>query len=43
MAVTWSSDYSSIYRNLSLYLAIANDISLAIGSSMIDRKVSLCN
>jgi hypothetical protein len=43
MATTWSSDYSTVYRNLQLHLAIANDISLAIGSSIIDQKVSLCN
>jgi hypothetical protein len=43
MATTWSSDHSAIYHNLHLRLAIANDISLALGSSRIDRKVSLCN
>jgi hypothetical protein len=33
MAATWSSDHSTIYRNLDLRLAIANDLSLAIGST----------
>jgi hypothetical protein len=41
MAATWSSDHSAIYRNLQVHLAIANDISLAIGLSRIDRKVTL--
>jgi hypothetical protein len=41
MATIWSSDHSAIYHNLQLYLAIANDLSLAIGSSRIDRKVTL--
>jgi hypothetical protein len=43
MATMWSSDISAIYRNLQLLIAIANDLSLAIGSSRIDQKVSLCN
>jgi hypothetical protein len=43
MAAMWSSDHSAVYRNLQLRLAIANDLSLAIGSSRIDQKVSLCN
>jgi hypothetical protein len=42
MTVTWSSDHSAVYRNLQLHLAIANGLSLAIGSSRMDRKVSLC-
>jgi hypothetical protein len=33
MAATWSFDHSAIYRNLHLRLAIANELSLAIGSS----------
>jgi hypothetical protein len=41
MATTWSSDHSAIYRSLQLCLAIANDLSLAIGSSRIDQKVTL--
>jgi hypothetical protein len=41
MATTWSSDHSVIYRGLQLRLAIANDLSLAIGLSRIDRKVTL--
>jgi hypothetical protein len=41
MTATWSFDQSVIYRNLQLRLAIANDISLTIGSSRIDRNVSL--
>jgi hypothetical protein len=39
MAATWSSDHSAIYHSLYLCLAIANDLSLAIGSTRIDRKV----
>jgi hypothetical protein len=35
----WSSDHSSIYRSLHLCLAIANDLSLVIGVTRIDRKV----
>jgi hypothetical protein len=41
MAAMWSSDHSAIYRNLQLCLAIANDLSLAIGSTRVDWKVSL--
>jgi hypothetical protein len=41
MAATWSSDHSAIYRILYLRLAIANDLSLAIGSTRVDWKVSL--
>jgi hypothetical protein len=41
MAATWSFDQSVIYRNLQLRLAIANDISLTIGSSRIDQNVTL--
>jgi hypothetical protein len=41
MAVTWSSDHSAIYQNPQLHLAIANDLSLAIGSTRIDQKVIL--
>jgi hypothetical protein len=41
MAATWSSDHSAIHRSLQLRLAIANDLSLTIGSSMIGRKVTL--
>jgi hypothetical protein len=43
MAATWSSDHSIVYGNLQLHLAIANDLSLAIGSSRIDQKVFLYN
>jgi hypothetical protein len=39
--VTWASDHSAIYHALQLRLAIANDLSLAIGSTRIDRKVIL--
>jgi hypothetical protein len=39
MATTWSSDHSAIYHSLHLRLAIANDLSLAIGVTRIDRKV----
>jgi hypothetical protein len=41
MAATWSSDHSVIYCGLQLCLAIANDLSLAIGSSRIEWKVNL--
>jgi hypothetical protein len=41
MATTWSSDHPAIYRSLHLHLAIANDLSLAIGVTRIDRKVIL--
>jgi hypothetical protein len=41
MAVTWSSNHSAIYCNLYLRLSIANDLSLAIGSTRVDWKVSL--
>jgi hypothetical protein len=43
MAATWSFDHSAIYQNLQLHLAIANGLSLVIGSSRTDRKVALCN
>jgi hypothetical protein len=36
MAATWSSDHSAIYCNLHLHLAIANDLSLAIGFISVD-------
>jgi hypothetical protein len=41
MATTWSFDHSIIYRNLHLCLCIANGLSLAIGSTRVDWKVSL--
>jgi hypothetical protein len=41
IAATWSSDHSTIYRGLHLCLAIATDLSLAIGFIRIDRKVIL--
>jgi hypothetical protein len=41
MTATCSSDYPAIYRGLQLRLVIANVLSLAIESSMIDRKVTL--
>jgi hypothetical protein len=41
MAVMWSSDHLVIYHKLHLYLAITNDLYLAIGFTMIDRKVTL--
>jgi hypothetical protein len=41
MAASLSSDHSALYRDLQLCLVIANDLSLAIGSSRIDRKVTL--
>jgi hypothetical protein len=41
MTMTWSSDHSAIYHDLHLCLAIANDLSLAIGLTRVDWKVSL--
>jgi hypothetical protein len=41
MAIMWPFDYSAIYRNLYLRLAIANDLPLAIGSTRADWKVVL--
>jgi hypothetical protein len=41
MTVTWSFDHSAIYRGLHLYLAIAIELSLAIGFTRIDQKVVL--
>jgi hypothetical protein len=41
MATTGSSDHSAIYHNLHLRLAIASSLSLAIGSTQVDWKVSL--
>jgi hypothetical protein len=41
MAATWSFDHSTIYHNVYLCLAIANDLSLAIGVTSIDQKVVL--
>jgi hypothetical protein len=41
MVTTWSFDHSAIYSNLQLRLVIANNLSLAIGSSRIDQKVTL--
>jgi hypothetical protein len=38
MDTTSSSDHSAIYHNLQLRLAIANDLSLAIGPSRIVQK-----
>jgi hypothetical protein len=32
MAATWSFDHSAIYHSLHLRLAIANDLSLVVGS-----------
>jgi hypothetical protein len=41
MAATWSFNHSAIYRNLHLCLAKANDLSLAIGLTRVNQKVSL--
>jgi hypothetical protein len=41
MTATWSSDEPAFYLSLQLCLAIANDLSLAIESSRMDRKVTL--
>jgi hypothetical protein len=38
MAAMWSFDHSAIYHDLHPRLAIANDLSLAIGSTRIVRK-----
>jgi hypothetical protein len=39
MVTTWFFDHSAIYHGPHLCLAIANDISLVIGVTWIDRKV----
>jgi hypothetical protein len=39
MAATWSSDHLTIYHIQHLHLAIANDLSLAMGFTRIDQKV----
>jgi hypothetical protein len=39
MAATWSSNHSAMYCSRHLRLAIANDLSLAIGVTRIDLKV----
>jgi hypothetical protein len=41
MAVTSSSDHLAIYRILHLCLPIANDLSLGMWFTRIDRKVIL--
>jgi hypothetical protein len=41
MADTWSFDHLAIYRSLHLCLTIANDLSLVIGVTRIDRKVTV--
>jgi hypothetical protein len=41
MAATWSFDHSAIYCGLLLCLAIANDLFLVIGYTIIDQKVNL--
>jgi hypothetical protein len=41
VVTTWSSDQLAIFRGLHLWLAIANDLSLAIGFARIDQKVIL--
>jgi hypothetical protein len=41
MAAMWSSDHLAISCSLQICLDIANDLSLAIGSSRIDQKVTL--
>jgi hypothetical protein len=41
MTTTWSFDPSAICRSLHLHLAIANDLSLVIGVTKIDRKVTV--
>jgi hypothetical protein len=39
MAVMWSFNHSAIYRSLHLRLAIANDLSLVVGSQGYIRKL----
>jgi hypothetical protein len=41
MTATWSSDHLAIYRGLHLCLAIAKDLSLAIGLTRLNQKVNL--
>jgi hypothetical protein len=41
MVATWSFDHLVIYHGLHLCLAIANDLSLAIAVTRIDRKVTI--
>jgi hypothetical protein len=41
MAAKWFSIHSAIYRDLHLCLAIANDLSLAIGFTWVDWKLIL--
>jgi hypothetical protein len=41
MVAMWSSDHSTIYRDLLLHLDIANDLSLGIGFTKINQKVIL--
>jgi hypothetical protein len=41
MVAAWSFDHLVIYRDLHLRLAIANDLSLAIGFIKIDRNITL--
>jgi hypothetical protein len=41
MVITWSSDHSTVYRDLHLRLAKAIDLSLAIGLIRMDQKVNL--
>jgi hypothetical protein len=41
MIATWSSDHTVVYHGLKLRLAVANDLSLAIGSIRVDWMVSL--
>jgi hypothetical protein len=36
MAATWSFDHLAIYCSLHLHLAIANNLSLAIGLTRVD-------
>jgi hypothetical protein len=40
MVAPWSSDHLATYRDLHLHLSIANDLSLAIGFTRVDWKVS---
>jgi hypothetical protein len=42
MTATWSFDHSTIYYGLHQRLAIANNLSLVIGITRIDQKVTLC-
>jgi hypothetical protein len=41
MAATWSFNHSAIYCGLQLHVAIANNLSLAVGFTRIDQEIKL--